>query len=177
MSWLLTHTGKRFHPIGHSTEDFDIQDIAHALANLCRFAGHTRKFYSIAQHCTVVSRILEEQGFNKVTQLRGLLHDASEAYLVDIPMPVKILDCMAGYRELEKKVEDRIAERFELESLTNPSVKRADMIALAMEARDLMGDPKDWESLIGIEPMRWEVYPMTPTQARRAFLTRFAELT
>ena len=90
---MVTYTGKEFYPLDPNPADIDIKDIAHALSNCCRFAGHIKSFYSVAQHSVIVSELCEPEN-----ALAGLLHDASEAYLSDIARPVKYTEQMEGYR-------------------------------------------------------------------------------
>jgi hypothetical protein len=90
-SWIETYTGKKFYPFYPNAEDIDIQDIAHSLSMQCRFNGHTRYFYSVAEHSFLIANYLENQGASHQLCLAGLLHDAAEAYLGDVVRPVKQL--------------------------------------------------------------------------------------
>lgn len=92
MDWIQTYTGRRFFPLEPNPADVDIRDIAHALALETRFGGHSRVFYSVAEHCVRVSHEVEPPH-----ALWGLLHDAAEAYLADVPRPVK-----ANWPEFER---------------------------------------------------------------------------
>lgn len=87
--WIRTFTGKRFYPLKPTIEDIDILDIAHALSNQCRFSGHSKWHYSVGQHSVYVSQVVRSLGGSPTDIMWGLLHDASEAYLVDLPTPVK----------------------------------------------------------------------------------------
>ena len=90
--YLSTYTGKKFYPYDPRPEQICIEDIAHGLSMLCRFAGQCRFFFSVAEHSIAVAHLLPAN-----LKLFGLLHDASEAYLVDLPRPVK-----AGCRSTEQ---------------------------------------------------------------------------
>jgi hypothetical protein len=152
-------------------EDLEIQDIAQALSNQCRFSGHTSEFYSVAQHSVHVSNLCD-----KADALWGLLHDASEAYLVDVPRPVKRASMMDGYRKAESVLMDAICQRFGLSGLMPDSVHRADNEALIAEAKSLMGNP-DWaygqyREVRTVPPMM----PLPPKAAKRLFLDRYYEL-
>lgn len=152
----------------------NIDGIAHALSNLCRFTGHVREFYSVAQHSLMVSLIVPEN-----VAREGLLHDAQEAYIGDVSTPLKRL--LPRYEEIEKNLEGVIAKKFGLDwsPATRSLVKRADTIMLATERRDLLGAMKDegeWGFLRSIEPLFQVVRPMSPESARRAFLQRADEL-
>src|SRR5690348_18006267 len=100
---IHTFTGRTFCPLDPKPEDIDIQDIAHALSCQCRFTGHSRKFYSVAEHCVRVSLLVSPD-----LQLAALLHDASEAYLSDVARPIKRLPAMAEYRRTEEALQRQI---------------------------------------------------------------------
>lgn len=139
--WIQTATGGQFWPMDPRAEDVVIDDIGHALAHLCRFAGHVRDFYSVAEHSVRVAYLLESWGEDPRTVLHGLLHDATEAYLVDIPSPIKRSPAMAGYRAAEDRLHRVIAERFDLWPVQPDVVTQADRVLLATEARDLLHPP------------------------------------
>src|SRR5579885_2784587 len=94
--WIQTYCGVAFYPLDPRPEEILIEDIAHALSMLCRFTGHVKRFYSVAQHCVYVSHRCDPKD-----ALWGLLHDAAEAYLNDISRPVKSL------RELPLSTHDK----------------------------------------------------------------------
>lgn len=170
--WIQTFTGKQFWPLEPRIEDIDINDIAHALSNLCRYGGHVEQFYSVAQHCVLVSRVVPQEH-----ALRGLLHDASEAYLIDVPRPIKRSEGMEVYRAAEKRLEAAIYTRFGLSPEDPECIKTADNQLLRTEQRDLMKPaPAEWKDYrVGALPET--IIPWTPLASRRAFLTRFNELT
>lgn len=176
MSWIQTFTGKAFYPLRPRAEDVDIRDIAHALALRCRFCGHCRVYYSIAEHSVRVSRILPAH-----LAMAGLLHDAAEAYLADMSRPVKhaMYVHQAGQIEsfdtVENRVLEAITEALHLPPIDYDTVAEADTILLATEARDLMAPPPEpWE--LGVSALAERIEPMTPAEAEAAFLERFAEL-
>jgi 5'-deoxynucleotidase YfbR-like HD superfamily hydrolase len=172
--WMQTFSGNRYYPLDPKPEDINVQDIAHALSHQCRFGGHCDKFYSVSQHSVLVSKLVEEMtGGNKQMALCGLLHDAGEAYLVDVPRPVKIQ--LEGYDEMEDNLLKVIAEKFKLDEIFNDVVKEADDKVLATEARDLMQvDHKTWKLP---EPCEFEIKPVGPVASKTMFLKRFKELT
>ncbi len=170
-AWIQTYSGRRFNPLNPNSEAIVIQDIAHALSMQCRFSGHCHQFYSVAQHSVLVSHIC---GFDHA--LWGLLHDASEAYLVDMPRPLKRSGKLDAFIEFERKVQKAVCKRFDLPEKEPPDVKRADTILLATEARDLMSPlHPDWRQ--PVEPLPFKIEPWTPEQAKENFLKRFNELT
>lgn len=172
--WMQTFTGRQFWPLDPRADEVCIEDIAHALSHQCRFAGHTRTFYSVAEHCVRVAEYLHNQSGDRSLALWGLMHDASEAYLVDLPRPVKRQPSMAPYKEAEKLVTTAIAERFGLPLAFDQDtfVKHADVVLLATEARDLMSRPPNaWAPMP--HPLRDSIVPWSSYVAREAFLFAF----
>jgi hypothetical protein len=164
-----------------------IEDIAHGLSQLCRFSGQTLEFYSVAQHSVMVSDVVtmldgSSDEFPKMERdkknelaLVALLHDASEAYIIDLPTPVKAH--VQGYVELEHAVMTVIAKRFDLdiELFAHPLVKHADMTMLATEKRDLLGpEPQPWIAMP--KPYARHLIPWEPKQAEQNFLMQFDHL-
>lgn len=170
---IVTFTGKRVWPLDPQVEDIDIRDIAHALANSCRFTGHVRQFYSVAQHCVLAS----EHVLDKKHALAALLHDASEAYLSDIARPVKRQAGFTFYREVEARLESVIAGRFGMDYPFHRQVKDIDTRLLITEQRDLM--PKSsahgWPKLV--RPLGDKIEPWEPRTAEKQYLERFVLLT
>lgn len=163
--WIQTYTGRKVFPLDMTTDDVVIMDIAHALSNQCRFAGHTDTFYSVAEHSVLVSHFLPDE-----LKLWGLLHDASEAYLVDIPRPIKKL--LPAYLEIEERVQSVIAERYGLQMPIPAEVKRIDQAILTDERLSLMGIPPEPWSTDG-EPLGAPITGFAPPSAKAAFMTAF----
>lgn len=114
-----------------------LEDIAHGLSNLCRFTGHTRTFYSVAQHALLVSKHLEIQGYDRDVCLAGLHHDDSEAFLGDVNKPLK--EMLPEYKQIEHETQGIIEEAIDINCFSyEPEVKRADMWALSAEAYHLL---------------------------------------
>ena len=116
-----------------------IEDIAHALSYQCRFGGHLPKFYSVAQHSLNCSYLMD----NKELKLAALLHDASEAYLLDIPRPIK--QSLSNYKEIEDGLMKLIAEKFGFEYPLHSEVKKIDELMLQLEWDYLMLNKATWE--------------------------------
>lgn len=170
--WMLTASGKRFWPLDPRPEDVDVGDIAHALSNLCRFGGHTREFYSVAQHSVLVAQLVPSR-----LAMHALLHDAAEAYVGDMVRPLKrtIGD---KFSRVEDRVLAAILAHCGLEPLTEfadlEEVKRADDVALVTERRDLMADSSAWpwrQDEQAIVPDVVKILPLEPSRALRYFLT------
>lgn len=117
-------------------KDIQIEDIAHALARLCRFAGHVPWFYSVAQHSVTVARLVPPE-----LALAALLHDASEAYLADIPTHVKYSPELEGYRRLEEDIQTRIFRRFGLPAVMDERIKLIDHAVGELEFQALLINP------------------------------------
>lgn len=171
MSYIQTLSGKHFDYINATTDDIDIEDIANALSNICRFAGHLPEFYSVAQHSVLASQIVPPE-----LALEALLHDAAEAYCQDIPAPLKAL--LPDYRRIETEVDDLIRSKFNLPMHQTDVVKYADLVMLATERRDLeIDDGSVWPCLEGIPCSDIvQIVPLRPGQAFGLFMNRFNEL-
>lgn len=167
--YIVTYTGAQIEPLNPDPAQLHILDIAHALSNVCRFTGHTRAFYSVAQHCVHVSEIVPAEH-----ALCGLLHDASEAYLSDIARPVKHQpEFGVVYKAAEERLMLAIAERFALEWPMPAEVKRADEVLLRSEQRDLMPNLRRFG---GAEYLPYKIEPWTPQLAEQVFLYQYAAL-
>lgn len=166
--WLATFTGKRFWPLDPERGEVCIEDIAHALANICRFGGHCRDFYSVAQHSVLVSQLVPRE-----QALAALIHDAAEAYLGDIPRPVK----SQADRERESAVLDVILRRLDIgvTPADCEALKHFDNVALATEMRDFFHDPDNLRSKLP-PPADVRVVPVGPREAEAMFLRRWVEL-
>lgn len=195
MSWIQTFTGQVFDPFKTEPETIKILDIGHALANTCRFGGHIKTFYSVAQHSVVVSNLVP-----KPLALWGLLHDAAEAYLGDIPRPIKAnvwfgedhvesrgngyhpYTNYARFKTLEnallKQIHSSLSLAWPLNEPETASIKKADNIALVTEAKNLLegGPIRGWGKEIGAEPLEDFDAPLMPEEAKDLFIARFEEL-
>jgi hypothetical protein len=169
-SWILTNSGRHINLPNPDSSSIEIGDIALGLSRECRFSGQTRSFYSVAQHSVLASRIVPGEW-----ALEALLHDATEAFLRDIPYPLKTL--LPEYKRIEAILDGIIRGRFGLPAETSPAVHRADRILLATEKRDLMPDDSfPWPILAGVSPLPDRIAPWTPERSMGLFLRRFEEL-
>lgn len=161
--WIITYTGRRFFPLDPRLEDICLEDIAHALSNICRFTGHSRQFYSVAQHSILCARYAPDW-----LQASMLFHDASEAYLCDVSRPVKHASGMAFYRAAEQRLQTMIGQRFGL-FFDDPLVHTIDNRMLMTERRDLTNTAQEW-SVNNLPPYEEIIAPMSPVQAEGVFL-------
>lgn len=175
--FIELRSGRRFTPLEPVVADICIDDIAHALSHQCRFSGHTRVHYSVAEHSVRVSELVEAWGHDRYVQLWALLHDASEAYLVDLPMPIKNDPTIGdAYKKIEARVMRAVCDRFGLLSHEPPQVRDADMVLLATEARDLMPfRPEHWAKL-SHAPLLSQIEPWSHETSRRNFIARFTRI-
>jgi 5'-deoxynucleotidase YfbR-like HD superfamily hydrolase len=176
-SVILTASGSYVDPLDLDPDTIDIRDVAHALANQCRFSGHVSRFYSVAEHSVRVAGMLEASGAPEWVVLWGLLHDATEAYLVDLPSPLKgTRDLGRAYLAAESRAQDAVADAFGLPRGIPEAVKAADLVMLATERRDLMPAVGEWAILDGVEPLPTAIVPASPDDAKAAFLEAFEDL-
>lgn len=169
MNWILTASGKRFDLFEPDADMIDPRDISHSLAHLCRFNGHTREFYSVAQHSCIVAELVPEEH-----KLAALLHDAPEAYLGDMTRPLK--QWISTFQHFEDCVWWRVCEHFGIAPELPTCIYKADLIALATERRDLMPtDPAIWDCLVGIEPMVEIIRPWPAAEARLTYHQRLMD--
>lgn len=171
---IRTISGRIMRPLDPRPDDIAIEDIAHALSHICRWNGHVREFYSVAHHSVMVAGWCQPEH-----RLAALLHDAAEAYLSDVPRPLKATAAFAAYREAEARLQRVIFERFGLPPEIPAAVHTIDRWALGIEARDLVAENhSEWLAVrdaVLAGPMRnvrigW---PASIDSARAEFMAAF----
>jgi len=167
MPWIQTFSGKKIYPLNPRIEDIDIADIAHALSMTCRFNGHCKEFYSVAQHSVLVSK-------HCYLPFDGLMHDAAEAYLSDVPAPIKPM--LNGFAEIEDKLLKLIFVKFGLEYPYSDNIKTIDRRLCISEGMALMPDISEWKVLNHYSPLDIEITPVGPSEAKGMFMERFEYL-
>lgn len=168
--YVSTFSGNRFYPLEPRIDRVAIEDIAHGLAYQCRFNGQTCEFYSVAQHSLVVASLVPPH-----MQLAALLHDAAEAYLGDMVKPLKVL--LPEFAQIEDRVSLIIATTFGVDFSDYAPIKNADLVALATEKRDLMPHSVErWAYLDDIRALPDPIVPMSPREAKLAFLAEYERL-
>ena len=151
---MLTASGQLFDPTclaaGGLADTVCLSDIAHSLAHICRFVGHCKRHYSVAEHSLFVADILKRQGYPAAAQFAGLMHDAHEAYCGDVVTPIKEAIGPA-WRHLEDGIERTVHSALGISALMakwKSPVHRADSCALVTEIRSLFLTPTDAEARI-----------------------------
>ena len=173
--WIELITGGRFY---FNKPMYDIGAIAHSLSHVCRFTGHCRKFYSVAEHSVLVSRIMEDMGLGD--PLEGLLHDGVESVLADVARPIKSL--LKDYKALEAALDIAMRKQFALPEQMTDGCKRADTIALMIEAREIMPNKGanfeniPDEDLLAAKKASYMIAAWSPENARERFMTRMHDI-
>lgn len=171
--WMQTYTGQKFWPLDPRADEVDVEDIAHALSLQCRYAGHCRRYYSVAEHSVLISRWLAEQGHDSDTCLWGLMHDAGEAYVLDMIRPLK--SSMPEFRKVEQRVLNAVTQRFGMYPETPVAVKHADNRILVDEKQQNMSPGLVWVT-DSLEPLGVTLQFWAPLIAEQAFLDAFRRL-
>lgn len=163
--WMQTFSGQAFWPLDPRADEIELIDIAHSLSMQCRYAGHCRHFYSVAEHSVLIARAMPNDDLARI----ALLHDATEAYMVDLPRPVK--NHMRDYKAAEIRLWRIIAERFNLPICGSPVVDAADNRILLDEMSQLMAKPpKPWDIPGTPEPLGVTIMGWSPASAKTEFL-------
>jgi hypothetical protein len=159
---ILTWTGASVDPLDLHPDDIDIDDIAHALSMLCRFNGHCAKFYSVAEHSVLVSQLCPPE-----YAMAGLLHDATEAYIADVPRPLKAQ--LPDYVIAENRASLAIASRFGLSEIFPEAIRQADDAALEIEMSAILVSR-------ATASINSDIRCLLPDEAKALFMERFNEL-
>lgn len=144
--YITTYGGTHFMPLEPAAEDIHITDIAHALSLLCRGNGHVKHFFSVGQHCVNCAREAMARGYSRRVCLACLLHDASEAYLSDVPRPFK--KTLPSYQELEERFLSIIYQKYLGSDLTEEEhrlVREIDDDMLYFDLAELLDERPNWE--------------------------------
>ena len=191
--WIMTFSGKPICPLDPDEGDIQIEDIAHSLAMICRWAGHCHTYYSVAEHSIRVAKVCGDVGRAKgmserevlELEMLGLMHDATEAYVGDIPRPIKsefMVNTPRGvetFREMEAHLYAVIESALGLPEMTpeyQEIVHVADNVVLSTEARDIANPDSLKHEEDAQEPLTDEIRPLKWEKARLLFLLRYASL-
>jgi 5'-deoxynucleotidase YfbR-like HD superfamily hydrolase len=171
---IQTFKGTYFDYSNPEASVIDIEDIAHGLANLCRFNGQSSKFYSVAQHSVLMAYAVNRSDGRPAKVFEALMHDAHEAYVGDMPSPLKRL--IPGFKEIEKRVEVVVRRKFGLPESMSPEIKTADLRMLLTEQEALMTPPfNHWAARSHAAPYSgFKIVSWPPEDAKRRFLDLFS---
>lgn len=173
--WMITFTGRRFWPLDPRVDEVSFLDIAHGLSLICRYGGHTRCFYSVAEHCVLLADHFSEAGRSDLARY-ALLHDASEAYIGDIIRPLK--PQLPAFKAVEAPLERLVLQAVGLGDIPKP-VHDADSAIIVNEARALFY-PEVLERAGWVLPERGlkgvDIMGYPPTYAEQAWLSEFERL-
>lgn len=165
---IQLRSGKMFYLLDPRPEDFEIEDIAAALAKINRYTGHTSVPFSVAQHSVMASEIAEPGD-----ELWALLHDGAEAFVGDISSPLK--RALKGVvAVVEEPILKCVIEKYGLSWPMPASVHHIDMVMLSTEKRCLMAQTVEWPGLP--EPLAEKITPWPWKTAEARFLRRFWHL-
>lgn len=187
--FLCTYSGGRAYPLGLRAEDIRIQDVAHALSQICRYGGHTNSFYSVAAHSLEVARRVQQRLVKHIALpeydpavarrmiLTALLHDAGEAYLMDVIRPLKPL--LVGYSVWEENVQLALVEKFTLCWPMPELIHEIDHAIVPDEVRNFFPPESDaWRRYnIELADVHPTIDPLDPSIAEQRFLEFYYELT
>lgn len=191
--WRLSYKGNKIYPLDLRPEDIDIEEIAHSLSNLCRFGGHCKEFYSVAQHSVIVCGLIRDwidwasaddstrnTTADRNLMLTALLHDAPEAYCGDMVRPLK--QNIPEFKTIESQIWTVIAAKFNLPFSLPKEIEIEDARALLMEKRDLLtSHGHTWTfpqcQFPDLNIPTWNIVPVSPSYAKESFLALFESLT
>lgn len=163
--YMRTWTGKYFYPDQVDQLQVDILDIAHALSNMCRYNGHLNHFYSVAQHSLIVSELVPQE-----YALEGLLHDACEAYIPDMPSPLKRV--LPEFVEFQEEIMKHVFKHF---NLRYPLPGEVDYIDKTIRSAEIFW-LSNWDEHF-LHVFDYKIVPVEPKVVEQQFLTKFEELT
>ena len=170
--WMQTYSGIAFYPMAPHHEEIVLTDIGHALSMLCRYGGHTSRFYSVAEHCVRMSRAVSPEN-----ALWALLHDATEAYMGDMIRPLK--RSMPAYVEAEDRLMQAICDRFDIDHEIPAEVHEANSRILLDERAALLGQPpQPWNAALeAMKPLGVHISGWSPEVAEFEYVHRYYALT
>lgn len=175
-------SGGPFDILAPRARDIRALDIAESLSKINRFTGHTKPTYSVAQHCVLVSYLLNDTGF----EMEGLFHDAHEYITGDISSPMKnaireMVRRLTGedvdpIKAIERPIDAAIAQQFGLIYPRPPQVKAADLEAMTLERRQLMNPASGLVWTTDVKARDISLNPLTAPEACAAWLARYNHL-
>jgi hypothetical protein len=173
---IRLRSGRTFDLAAPRPEQFTIEDIAGALAKLCRYGGHVPRFYSVAEHSVRVCWQATKDGLNTVAERIALLHDAAEAFTGDLVKPLKIM--LPDFAAVEARIEAVIAAKYRLDfPAEREAVKEIDRAMLIAEKRFLFPDATEkWTGEGEVRRLDVKLDYFSPQAAEQVFLTAAGRL-
>ncbi len=165
--FILTYSGINFLLYGESTNGFSLKDIAHSLSMQCRYTGHTSQFYSVAEHCVLMSRYVIDLDY----KFMALYHDAVEAYVGDLASPVKRES--PGYKKVEENIERRLFMwlGYNVSPLVKKLIKILDIRIMLCERDELLPEiDGQWAEDGVVTPLDINIMCWSPAMAEKEFL-------
>jgi hypothetical protein len=169
---ILTADGNYFDFERPDPNHVTIKSVARGLANTCRFAGQCARFYSVAEHSVLLSKMVSIRG-NHIERI-GLLHDAAEAFILDMPKPLK--EMLPDYKAVESRVEEVVFSKFGFSNPLPAIIKDADRRMLATEQSQIMFNTDDWKWTHSVIPYPLKIECWPPDRAYHEFMLRAEEL-
>lgn len=170
--WIQTYSGVQFYPLDPRPGDIVLADIIHSLSNQCRYGGHALAFYSVAEHSALLATWIYEKTRDPHLAMAGLMHDAAEAYILDIPRPIKQM--LPDYIAIEKNLEKMIFDHFGISDKHLAEIKQWDTAILMDERRVLFKKAIPWGT--DCEPLGVQLRCLRPDDAAAFFAVIFAAL-
>lgn len=170
-NYITTYGGTHFIPTEPNINGIHITDIAHALSMICRGNGHVKTFFSVGQHCIHCALEAEARGYSQRVILACLLHDASEAYMSDVPRPFK--QYLAQYNQFEENLLNIIYQKYLGSYLTEEEqtlVKRVDDDMLYYDLLVLLNEKTDGPAPVMKTKFSYEVLPFEAVERQYLIL-------
>jgi hypothetical protein len=175
--WGETRTGRRYHPFAMTPEMVCLDDVVHSLSHTCRFNGHSRRFYSIAQHSMMVADLVEKELQRPGLRWPALMHDAPEAYAQDMIAPIRrgMPEYNAFYQNVERQVYFALGIHTTKEE--QDLIRQADLLALAIEAEDLFSSRgESWDLPFAFDALTSTRFPLDTETSCVEIASKFAQV-
>jgi len=171
--WIETYTGKAFYLREPDLDSICIEDIAHSFENQCRYNGHVKRFYCVAEHSSILAAYVfnQTQGGKRISRTM-LLHDAAEAYIGDLPRPLKRM--LPEFVEIERRIFKAIAEKFDIFEELPPYIKELDSRILVDERKSCMNPSSNVWGTDSLVPLNYAIASLPPDDAEKVFLQVFS---
>ncbi len=171
--WIELVNGTRFYFQAPADYMVRVEEVAHSLSQLCRYNGHTRRFYSVAEHAILMADYVERGGGSPRECLTALHHDDAEYIIGDLARPVKAKT--PQFKAHENVLDETIARRFGTIHPFPAWLKELDRRILRDEREAVMNPSQNDWGTGGLEPLGVRFYSLRGRFCwvmRRHFLRR-----